>query len=74
MREIIILWTEYEDPLDVRSSSSNSRVNKLVSDHKEEDTRIVLNDINSSVDQINVFSEDTLFYYSILNLNPLWNK
>ena len=61
MRETIVLWTEYEDPLDVRSSSSNSRVNKLVSDHKEQDTRIVLNDMNSSADQINVVSEDTEF-------------
>ena len=42
--------------------------------YKEEDTRIVLNDINSSADQINVVSEDTQFYYSFLNLNPLWNK
>ena len=73
MRETIVLRTEYEDPLDVRSSSSNSRVNKLVSDHKEEDTRIVLNDMNSSADQINVVSEDNEFLLIFFQMNPLWN-
>ena len=75
LRETIVLWTEYEDSLDVRSSSSNSRVNKLVSDHKEEDTWIVLNDMNSSEDQINVVSEDTefllLFSQSESTLEPI---